>query len=343
MQTFQSADNHIPVRRVYHHGHGGDVGFRSDHIQESNHLLTRIQQAVIHIDIDDQCAVSHLFTGYRDGFFILVVLDESEEFPRASHITSFTHIHEVDIRSDIEHLQSAKPHRRRLFHRLVRLLAIHQCRIFRNKAIVRTTASANDVHQPLVNHLSHLGCHALRSLVVESHRVRQTGIRIGGDIIRRLPGQLAQEGYHLTGTKRAVQSQTEYRITAHAGQKSIQRLSTQCSASQVAHRDADHQGQRLAMLRHGLHRRIDGHLCIQRIENRFYQQGIHPTLYQRVSLFVVGLIQLVVAHVAQSGIAHVRRHRTGLIRRPYRTCHKTRFVCCSEFVGTPTGYPRPFL
>ena len=87
------------------------------------------------------------------------------------------------------------------------LLAHHQRLIGCDKRLVCTTAATDDIHHTLIDDFSHLGCHRLGCLVVESQRVRQSGIRIGRDIIRCLASQFPEERLHLGGTKRAVQSQ----------------------------------------------------------------------------------------------------------------------------------------
>ena len=53
LQAFQSSFNDFPFGRVDHDGHTGDIRLGSNQIKESRHFLTGIQQAIIHIYIND--------------------------------------------------------------------------------------------------------------------------------------------------------------------------------------------------------------------------------------------------------------------------------------------------
>ena len=77
LYTFKASLNHLPIRGVYHHGYTGNIGLCSDTVQEIHHLRLRIEQTVIHIDINHECSVSHLLTGNAQGLIIVLLLDES--------------------------------------------------------------------------------------------------------------------------------------------------------------------------------------------------------------------------------------------------------------------------
>ena len=95
LHALQALDDDIPLRGVNHDGHAGNVGLSSDGVKKIHHLLAGVQQAVVHVDVDDQGAVVHLFAGYRDGLVVLLLLDESQELARAGHVTAFTHVGEM--------------------------------------------------------------------------------------------------------------------------------------------------------------------------------------------------------------------------------------------------------
>ena len=79
LQTLQSGLDHIPFRRVDHDRNAGNFRLRSQQIQESDHLLTGIEQSVVHIDIEHQSTVFHLFAGDAQSLFIFLFVDESQE------------------------------------------------------------------------------------------------------------------------------------------------------------------------------------------------------------------------------------------------------------------------
>ena len=212
------------------------------------------------------------------------------------------------------------------------LFANHQISIAGNKRLISTTTATDDIHQSLVHQFTHLGCHRFGRLVVETHRIGKSGIRIGRDIIRCHTGQLSEEGFHLRRTKRTVQSDGEDRIRAHAGEEGFERLTTQRTTCQITHRHREHDGQFYLPMLHHPHRGIDGHLGIERIKDCLYQQGIHPTLYESIHLFLIGRQQRIVVEVSGSRVTHIRRHRAGLVRGADRSRHKARLIVGRELI-----------
>ena len=222
----------------------------------------------------------------------------------------------------VQHLQSAEPHGVGLGDGFTRRFTLHQRNIGGNKCLVSTATATHNVHQSLVNHLTNLGSHRLSSLIVESHRIGQSGIGIGTHIVRCLACQLAQIDNHLTGTKRAVQTHREDGIAADAGQEGVEGLSTQRASCQITDCSTQHDGHLTATLLHGSQRGVDSHLCIQGVKDGLYQQGVNTTLQQGVGLFQIGVKQRVVGQITQCGIADIRRHRACLVGRSNGTSHK---------------------
>ena len=222
------------------------------------------------------------------------------------------------------------------------LFAHHQRLIESDERIRRTATATDDIHESLIHEFRHLRCHRLCCFVIEPQGVRQSGIRVATDIIRCLPSQFAQIGFHLRGAKRAVQADGEYWISTHAGEESIQGLSGECSSCQITDGDGEHDGQRRAPLLHHPHRSVDTALGVQRVEDSLNQQGIHPTLYERIHLLHIGVEQLVVGQFTSRRITHIRRHREGLVCRSDGACHKTRLFVCRKSIRLPAGNPGPF-
>ncbi len=79
LHAHQTFFDHLPFRRVDHHGNTGNIRFGCDQVQESRHLLHGIQHSVIHIDIDHLRAVFHLLAGNCQSLFIIFFLDQAQE------------------------------------------------------------------------------------------------------------------------------------------------------------------------------------------------------------------------------------------------------------------------
>ena len=101
--------------------------------------------------------------------------------------------------------QSRQPQMRMLLHRHTRVYPCIKSWYLGNVLFRRTAASSDNIYQPFFDILLHFGSHIFGSLVILSQRIRQSGIRISTDIIRRTWSKLLQERFQLTGTKWAVQ------------------------------------------------------------------------------------------------------------------------------------------
>ena len=326
LHTLQSGCYHVPLRRVYHHRHLGDVRLRGYDIEEGAHLLTGIQQSVVHVYVYDQRSVRHLLSGDGHSLLIILLLDEAKELARACHITSLAHVHEAHVGRDVQQLQSAQPHRPWLLLRLVRCLAFGYLGILGYELLRRAATSAYDVHQPFVDVFPYLRSHRLGRFVIAAQAVGQSGVGIGTYIIRCMMCQLLYERLHLVSTERAVQTYRENRITAHAGKHGVKRLSAQRASGKVAHRDAEHYRQVASRAALHLHRGVYRSLRVQRVKHGLNEHSVRPTLFQSLNLLQIVLVESGVVQLTCGRVAHVRAHRACLVRRSHRSCHEARLL-----------------
>ena len=80
LHALEAGTYHVPVAAVHHDRHAADVRFAGKQIEEMCHLALSVQQAVVHIDVDDHGSVFHLTAGYLERLFISTFLDETKEF-----------------------------------------------------------------------------------------------------------------------------------------------------------------------------------------------------------------------------------------------------------------------
>ena len=106
LDTFQTCHNDVPVGGVDHHRHLCDVGFCSNHIEECLHLCLGIEQTIIHVDIDNESPVFHLFSGNGKSLIVILFFYKSKEFSRTSHVTTLTDIDKLYFRRHIQQFQS---------------------------------------------------------------------------------------------------------------------------------------------------------------------------------------------------------------------------------------------
>ena len=136
------------------------------------HFATRIQQAVVHIDVQDLRTGLYLTAGYADGFVVLPFLDQTEELARSGHVATLADIEKIECRGDTQSFQSRQGkaavgdgrHARRHCHSG----GSNDFGITGYVGIGRAAATAKDVDQSLLHKLAHLTGHVVRRLVVGS-------------------------------------------------------------------------------------------------------------------------------------------------------------------------------
>ena len=60
-------------------GHAGDVGLGGDQVEERHHRLARVEQTLVHVDVDHLGAVLDLVAGDVEGLGEVAVLDQPAE------------------------------------------------------------------------------------------------------------------------------------------------------------------------------------------------------------------------------------------------------------------------
>ena len=110
LHAFESCGDDIPLGGINHNRYARYFGFACHEIEECGHLLARIKQTVVHIDVDHLRSVLHLLACDGESLIIFLFLDKSEELARTSHIASLAHIDKSHFGSDVEQFQSTEPH-----------------------------------------------------------------------------------------------------------------------------------------------------------------------------------------------------------------------------------------
>ena len=201
------------------------------------------------------------------------------------------------------------------------------------------TATADNVDQSLVEELLDFRSHTLSRLVILSHLVRQSGVRMGADIPRRHGSHALDERFHLRSTEGTVHAHREDRIRRDTGEESLDGLSAQGATSQIAHGQAHHDRQVHTVLLHRGKRRIDHRLTVERIKDSFDENHIHTTLDETVDLLACILKKFIIRNLTCRRIAHVRTHTARFVGRAHIARHKTRFVISAEKVALNACQP----
>jgi hypothetical protein len=86
--------DHAPLRAVDHDRHPGDVGLRGDQLEEGLHGVLRIEQALVHVDVDDLRAGLDLLARDLDGGGVVALQDQLLESRRAGDVGALADIDE---------------------------------------------------------------------------------------------------------------------------------------------------------------------------------------------------------------------------------------------------------
>ena len=94
---------------IDHHGHARDLGFGGDQIEERRHRLLGIEQAFVHVDVDDLRAVLDLVARDRERRSVVARGDQLAELGGARDVGALAHVDERDFRREREGLETGQP------------------------------------------------------------------------------------------------------------------------------------------------------------------------------------------------------------------------------------------
>ena len=67
LNAFQAGLDHVPFRGIDHHGHARNIGLGGDALDEGRHRGMRVEQALIHVDVDDLRAILDLIARHLNA------------------------------------------------------------------------------------------------------------------------------------------------------------------------------------------------------------------------------------------------------------------------------------
>ena len=108
LRAFQTGLDHGEFRGIDHQRDPRDIGLRRDQIEEGRHRLFRIEQALIHIDVEDLRAVLHLIARHRERRGVVAGGDEFAKARRTGDVGAFADIDEGNRRRKRERLEPGK-------------------------------------------------------------------------------------------------------------------------------------------------------------------------------------------------------------------------------------------
>ena len=168
-----------------------------------------IEHTLVHVHVDGLGAVLHLLTSHRERFLVVVLFDEPGKAPRARHVRPLADVDEVEVGSEDEWLQTGEARAPICLGRLTRGDAGQ--RINQHPCVLRRAPATRpgDVQQAFFGILSQNSSHVLRALVVATHLVGESRIRVQTGRNKCYAAQILNKRPHLLGAERAIQPERE--------------------------------------------------------------------------------------------------------------------------------------
>ncbi len=324
-----------------HHRDPRDVRLAGDEIEELDHRAFRIDEPLVHVDVDDLRAVGHLIARDRERAGEVACGDQLAELRRAGDVRPLADVDEGDVGGEGERLEAGKPHQRRNGRDGARLDVADRLGDRADVLGSRAAAAADDVDETVAGELGDLGRHHLGALVVLAEGVREAGVRIGADERVRGVGDFLQMLAHRACAERAVEADGEGARMAHRVPEGGRRLAGKGAPGTVGDRSRNHQRHADAAFGEDFLAGEDGRLGVQRVEDRFDQDEVGAAVDQAADLLAVGDAQFIERDRAVARIADVGRQRRRAIGGPERAGHEaTAPVGLFGFGRSPSSQPR---
>src|SRR6185437_10081674 len=108
LDALQPSLDHLELGGVDHDRHAGDIRLGGEQVQELDHDLLAVQEALVDIDVDDLSAVGDLVARDVEGGNIIAGSDQLAEARGASDVGPLADIDERNIAREREWLESGK-------------------------------------------------------------------------------------------------------------------------------------------------------------------------------------------------------------------------------------------
>ena len=273
LHAFEPGLDHREFRRIDHHRHARDVRLGGDEVEELDHHRLRIDEPLVHVDVDDLRAIRDLIARDDERARIVAGGDELAELGRAGDIGALADVDERNVARERERLEAGEPHQGRDGRRGARLVLVDRLGDGADVVRRRAAASADDVDNAVGGELADLRRHRLGALIILAESVGQARVRVGADERVRRLGDLRQVLAHRARAKRAIEADRKGTRVAHRMPEGGRRLAGQGAPRAVGDGARDHQRHRRAALSESLEASEDRRLGVERVENGLDRGG----------------------------------------------------------------------
>ena len=328
LDALESRLDDLELARVDHDRHPADGGLGRDQVEEAAHLLARLEQPVVHVDVDHLGAGLDLRPCDRHRRVAVAGADEPREVRRPRDVRSLADVAEPALLRDRDGLEPGDPETRNARGGDARGSSSHRLGD-RADVLGRAPAAAPDqVHQAVGSPCADVSGHLVRAHVVVAEVVRQPGVRVRADRDARDPRELGEVRAQLGRAERAVQADGDGRHVLDGDPERLGRLPAQRAAGAIRDRPGQDHREAAAERVERVLDRGDRRLGVQRVEDGLDQQDVGSAVDQPAGRIAVRVAQSREGDRAERGIGHVRGQRGCAARGSEHACDEP---------GSPVG------
>ncbi|CAD0340739.1 hypothetical protein CFBP8129_27570 [Xanthomonas hortorum pv. gardneri] len=108
LQALQAGFDHAPLGRIHHHWNTRDIWLGHDQVEKARHRFFGIDQALVHVDVEDLRAAGNLLACDFYRFFVALFLDQLAELRAAGDVGALADVDEQQIRGDDQRFQAGQ-------------------------------------------------------------------------------------------------------------------------------------------------------------------------------------------------------------------------------------------
>ena len=319
LAALEASLHDVELGRVDHEGHLGHVRLGNHQVHEADHRRLAVDEAVVHVDVDDVGAVLHLLVCDGEGLLVVPVDDGLLEDAGSGHVAALAEVDErlavvLLVGLVVEREQTGKTHDVRDVVLLAGLELRHHLREAADVLVRGAAAPADGVDETLLGEHAAFRRHLGTLLIVPAHGVGEACVGVAEHPAVGDAREVLDVGDHVLGAERAVEADGEGLGVRHGVPERLVRLAGQRAPGVVHDRAGDEDRDLLPPL---LEEEVDGEhrrLGVEGVEDGLHEEHVDAAVDERLHLFVVRLHDLVVRAPAERRVLHGRGHRQRLVR-----------------------------
>ena len=311
----------LEARAVHHDREPRDVGLHGDQPQEPAHGGLGLEEALVHVHVEQVGAARDLVPRHGDRRFEPVVPDQAGEAARTGHVGALAHHQERRLRP-YQRLGAGEAESRGGRGRLARPGPVHRAPDRADVVRGRAAAAADEVDETVRRESAQRRRGDLRRLVVAAEFVREPGVRDRADRNRGEAGEELDDGPHRFGADRAVHPGGGHPRVLDRDPEGLGVLSGEIAPPLIHRREGNEEPGVPRRLGDGVPGSLERRLGVQRVETGLDEQQVGPSRQETRRLFPVGVPQRVPGNGPEGGVGDVGRHAQGAVRGAHGAQHE---------------------